>query len=153
MNVYRNESLVQMETYESRPAVADELVSQVRDKWALLRQLGYAGDYPVEVLRSNQSSNQNGGSTVKVIEVFRWRSAQDRVTAQSDPDVLAMSERLSSLTLREGTKEIYTQAVRGFNKNFPNIGGVELLKGVCSCLLSIDGLVQDYQIASRTGSS
>jgi hypothetical protein len=147
VNIYRNESLVQMETYESRPAAADELVDCVRTKWSLLRQLGYAGDYPIEVLRSNG----NNGSTVKVVEVFRWRSAQDRINAQSDPDLLAMGDRIASLTVREGTKETYTQAVRGFNHNFPNIGGVELLKGVCSCLLTIDGMVEDYRMSVKNG--
>jgi len=41
--------------------------------------------------------------------------------------------------------------VRGFNHNFPNIGGVELLKGVCSCLLTIDGMVEDYRMSVKNG--
>ncbi|HKT03825.1 MAG TPA: hypothetical protein VJT31_30210 [Rugosimonospora sp.] len=147
VNVYRNESLVQLETYEADQAVADELVNSVRAKWSLLREHGYAGDYPIEVLRSGR----NGSSAVKVVEVFRWRSAQDRVSAQSDPDYIALEGRIAALTTAEGTKETYTQAVRGFNQNFPNIGGVELLKGVCSCLLTIDGMVENYQMSVKNG--
>jgi hypothetical protein len=147
VNIYRNESLVQMETYEADPAVADELVANVRAKWSLLREHGYAGDYPIEVLRSGR----NGGPTVKVVEVFRWRSAQDRVNAQTDPDYVAVAGRISSLTVSEGPKETYTQAVRGFNQNFPSIGGVELLKGVCSCLLTIDGMVENYPMSVKNG--
>lgn len=145
-NMYRNESLVQMETYETEPTKADELVGHVRSKWSLLREKGHAGDYPIEVLRSGH----NGGSVVKVVEVFRWRSIQDRVNATSDTDYRALTDRISALTLSE-TKEEYTQAVRGFNTNFPGIGGVELLKGVCSCLLSIDGIVDNYQMSVKNG--
>lgn len=147
VSVYRNESLIQMETYEADPAVADELVNNVRAKWAMLREHGYAGDYPIEVLRSGR----NGDSTVKVVEVFRWRSAQDRINALNDPDYVAQTGRISSLTTSEGPKEIYTQAVRGFNQNFPSVGGVELLKGVCSCLLTVDGLVENYQMSVKNG--
>ncbi|HEU5110092.1 MAG TPA: hypothetical protein VFT95_16240, partial [Micromonosporaceae bacterium] len=147
VNVYRNESLIQMETYEAGPAAVDELVSQVRAKWSLLREHGYAGDYPIEVLRGAR----NGTDTVKVVEVFRWRSVQDKINAQADPDYIALSGRISSLTTTEGPKETYTQAVRGFNHNFPGTGGVELLKGVCSCLLTIDGMVENYRMSVKNG--
>lgn len=147
VNVYRNESLVQMETYEADPASVDELVANVRAKWSLLREHGYAGDYPIEVLRGAR----NGDENVKVVEVFRWRSVQDRINAQRDPDYVALAGRVSSLSTAEGPKENYTQAVRGFNHNFPTIGGVELLKGVCSCLLTIDGLVENYQMSVKNG--
>src|SRR3954454_798172 len=97
VNVYRNESLVQMETYEAAPAKVDELVADVRAKWSLLREHGYAGDYPIEVLRGAR----NGSETVKVVEVFRWRSVQDRVNAQNDPDYVALAGRISALSTVE----------------------------------------------------
>lgn len=147
VNIYRNESLVQMETYEADPSATDELVNAVRAKWALLREKGYAGDYPVEVLRGSR----NGGPSVKVVEVFRWKSAQDRVNAQTSADYREAADRISALTVSEGPKEQFTQAVRGFNTNFPATGGVELLKGVCSCLLTIDGLVENYQMSVKNG--
>lgn len=147
INIYRNESLVQMETYEAEAEAVDELVASVRKKWSLLREHGYAGDYPIELLRGKP----NGGPAVKVVEVFRWRSAQDRVNAERDADYLALTERISGLTISEATKESYTQAVRGFNQNFPNVGGVELLKGVCSCLLTVDGVVTDYPMSVKNG--
>jgi hypothetical protein len=149
-NIYRNESLVQLETYEADPAQADELVSNVRQKWALLREKGYAGDYPVEVLRSGRG-NGNGNATVRVVEVFRWRSAQDRIDAQTDQDYQRLMSHISSLSVTEGSKETFTQAVRGFNRNFPGIGGVELLKGVCSCLLTVDGMVENYPMSVKNG--
>src|SRR5215203_7370839 len=72
-NLYRNESLVQMETYESDPIRADELIAAVREKWAVLREGGHAGDYPVEILRSGPSNGNggnggNGHEKVKVVE-------------------------------------------------------------------------------------
>jgi hypothetical protein len=149
-NMYRNESLVQLETYETDPAQADELVSNVRAKWAMLREKGYAGDYPVEVLRSGRG-NGNGSATVRVVEVFRWRSAQDRIDAQSNQDYQRLMARISSLSVKEGSKETFTQAVRGFNRNFPGVGGVELLKGVCSCLLTVDGMVENYPMSVKNG--
>lgn len=143
-NIYRNESLIQMETYESTPAQADALVNAVRRKWSLLREKGFAGDYPVNVLR-------NGGEKAKVIEIFKWRSRQDQIRAQQDDDVRNMEQEIAQMASKVLPKEQYTQAIRGFNSNFPNIGGVELLKGVCSCLLTVDGMVQDYQMSVKNG--
>jgi len=93
-NLYRNESLIQMETYETDLARADALVHQIRSKWALLRDRGLAGDYPVEILRSGginggnggAGGGGNGGSRVKVVEIYRWRSQQARVDARKNPE-------------------------------------------------------------------
>ena len=144
VNVYRNESLIQVETYETDLPRADELVNAVRAKWAYMREKGYAGDYPIEILRS-------GGANVKVLEVFRWRTAQDRSRAQQDSEYQQVDQRLHSLTINQPSRETFTQAIRGFNQNFPGEGGVELLRGVCSCLVTIDGVVKDYQMAVKNG--
>jgi hypothetical protein len=152
INVYRNESLIQMETYETDSANADTLVDKVRGKWAFLRDRGYAGDYPIEILRSGGSRNgSNGDVKVKVVEVFKWRSQQERVNAQTNPEYQQLLGSVSALAGAAATTETYTQAVRGFNSNFPAIGGVELLKGVCSCLLTIDGMVKDYPMSVKNG--
>jgi hypothetical protein len=144
VNIYRNESLIQMETYETEPPRADALVNELRTKWALLREKGYAGDYPVDILRST-----NG--VAKVVEIFKWNSQQDRINAQNDDDVLAQQRSISDLATVEAPKEQYTEAIRGFNSNFPSIGGVELLKGVCSCLLTVDGMVENYPMSVKNG--
>lgn len=154
-NIYRNESLIQMETYKTDPARADALIAQVRKKWAVLREKGYAGDYPVEILRSGSSggpgNGSNGSPETKIVEVFRWRSAQDRVNAQLDQNYRDFEDAISALSATEVNKETYTQAVRGFNSNFPGVGGVELLKGICSCLLTVDGMVKDYPMSVKNG--
>ena len=157
-NLYRNESLIQMETYGTDSSGADPLITQIRKKWALLREKGYAGDYPIEILRSGVSggngsngSHENGGPAIKIVEVFKWRSAQDRINAQRDTDYQEVEGTIAAMTAATVEKETYTQAVRGFNTNFPGVGGVELLKGVCSCLLTIDGMVENYPMSVKNG--
>jgi hypothetical protein len=145
INIYRNESLIQMETYEAEPAQADALVNELRSKWALLREKGYAGDYPVEILRNGSEKK------AKVVEIFKWRSQQDRIHAQNDEDVRNFEQNVAHLAIGALPKEQFTEAIRGFNTNFPKIGGVELLKGVCSCLLTIDGMVKDYPMSVKNG--
>ncbi|MBV9020607.1 MAG: hypothetical protein JOZ71_07815 [Ktedonobacteraceae bacterium] len=147
-NLYRNESLIQMETYETDTTQADALINDVRAKWALLREKGYAGDYPVEILRSGGS---NGASSIKVVEIFKWRSQQAKVDAQGSKEYQDLAQRISSLATKADTRESFSQAVRGFNSNFPGIGGVELLKGVCSCLLTVDGMVENYPMSVKNG--
>lgn len=148
MNIYRNESLIQMETYETEVSRADALVDGLRSKWALLREKGLAGDYPVEILRSGRT---NGDDRVKVVEVFKWRSQQARVDASANEHVREVTARVASLATSPAARETYTEAIRGFNNNFPSDGGVELLKGVCSCLLTIDGMVDDYPMSVKNG--
>jgi hypothetical protein len=144
---YRNESLIQMETYETDPAHAEALVGRVRAKWALLREGGYAGDYPVEVLRAAGST----AGRVKVVELFRWKTAQSKVDVHASEDYQQVCRDIESLTSTSPTLETFTQAVRGFNTNFPPTGGVELLKGVCSCLLTVDGMVDKYPMSVKNG--
>jgi len=73
------------------------------------------------------------------------------VNAQNDPAYRDVESTISALSHTEATKETFTQAIRGFNSNFPGVGGVELLKGVCSCLLSVDGLVENYPMSVKNG--
>jgi hypothetical protein len=154
INIYRNEQLVQMETYRTDPSRAETLIGELRKKWAFLREKGYAGDYPVEILRGNTNGKANNGvpeHETKVVEMFRWRTAQDRVNAKEDTRFREIQSNIEALALSDQTKESFTQAIRGFNSNFPGVGGVELLKGVCSCLLSVDGLVENYPMSVKNG--
>src|SRR5262245_20900633 len=91
---YRNESLIQMETYHPDPARADMLIEAIRAKWALLREEKYAGDYPVEVLRS---ADTNGDAT-KIVEIFRWYSGQAKLEVQASERYQALCQQISGLT-------------------------------------------------------
>ena len=152
LNIYRNEGLVQLRTYEVDSAQAENLIAKLRSKWALLRDKGYAGDYPVDILRKSPNGEANtAGRVTRVVEMFRWRSAQDKVHAQRDFDFQQAEQTVAALAPSTGATDSYTQAIRGFNTNFPGTGGVELLKGVCSCLLSVDGLVDEYPMSVKNG--
>jgi hypothetical protein len=140
-NVYRNKSLIQVGRYNADESSKDEIVQLLRAKWASLREKGLAGDYPVAIFVAEAPESE-------VVEVFRWRSEEDRLEAEADRDHVLLQEQLRTLEL---TNAVYTEAIRGFNQNFPHIGGVELLKGVCSCLLSVDGLVEDYPMSVKNG--
>jgi len=144
---YRNESLIQMETYFTDPSRAEALVDQVRAKWAILRENGLADGYPVEVLRSNGSN----GDAIKVVEIFKWSSRQAEMEAQSHPGYREALSTVNTLSNRSSEKDALTGVIRGFNTNFPRVGGVELLKGVCSCLLSVDGMVKDFPMSVKNG--
>jgi hypothetical protein len=147
INLYRNESLIQMETYETDTTRADALVGQVRAKWSLLRDRGYAGDYPVEVLRSAHSDT----GKVKVVEIFKWQSKQSQVDVKKSVEYQELLSSIASLMQGDRVEDSFTEVVRGFNSYFPGTGGVELLKGVCSCLLTVNGMVKDYQMSVKNG--
>jgi len=147
VSIYRNESLIEVRSYQTPATSADALVGGLRHKWALLREKGYAGDYPVEILRQSP----NGSPEVKILEVFRWKSTQDRVNAERDLDLQKLDAQIAAHSHVTSDRESYTQAIRGFNTNFPQTGGVELLKGVCSCLLTVDGMVENYPMSVKNG--
>jgi hypothetical protein len=145
VSIYRNESLIQLGTYYTDTDSTDDLVAAVREKWALLREKELAGDYPVDIL----VSAENGEA--KVVELFRWRTLHHRAEAEMDSSCRAVQSRIDALTTRESANETYTEAIRGFNTNFPSVGGTELLKGVCSCSLTVDGLIEDFPLSVKNG--
>jgi hypothetical protein len=148
--LYRNESLLQMETHHVEPSSAEAVIAKVREKWAMLREKGFAGDYPVQVLRGPTNGGK-GASRVKIVEVFRWKSAHARVEAEADSAYQEAKRGLGGLVADSAVDGGLTDVVRGFNNNFPSTGGVELLKGVCSCLLMIDGMVENYPMSVKNG--
>jgi hypothetical protein len=145
IDIYRNESLIQLGTYHTSPGSAEELVAGVRAKWALLREKDLAGDYPVDVL----VTRENG--TAKIVELYKYRSQHHAAEAEVDPDCQAAQARIDALVTAPAQKETYTEVIRGFNENFPPMGGTELLKGVCSCTLTVDGIIEDFPLSVKNG--
>jgi len=145
INLYRNDSLVQMEEYISDSANSHDLIDAVRQKWAFLREHALAGATPIEILRTG------GGRETRVVEIFRWNSQQARKTAEANSGYLTIQQKIRELAKGDIKVEQFTQIVRGFNQNFPPFGGIELLKGVCSCLLNIDGMVKDFRMSVKNG--
>lgn len=144
LNLYRGKSLIQMETYETSYEQADEMVELIRNKWVILREKGLADAYPIEILAKK-------GPKTKIVEVFKWGSETAKTESQDYDEYQRIQNKISALSVSETLKEEFTEALRGFQQNFPDTGGVELLKGVCSCILNVDGLVKDYQMSVKNG--
>jgi hypothetical protein len=145
VEIYRNESLIELGTYHTDAGSADELVGSLRAKWALLREKDLAGDYPVDIL----VSRENG--SVKVVELFRWRSLHHKAEAEGDDRCREVQSHINTLASGSAGSESFTEVIRGFNQNFPPMGGTELLKGVCSCLLNIEGVVENFPLSVKNG--
>jgi hypothetical protein len=145
VDIYRNESLIELGTYYTDSEAADLVVAGLREKWAVLREKGLAGDYPVDILLTKE----NGSA--KVVELFRWKSLHHRAEAEVDARCREIQSRIDGLATEAPAHDSYTEAIRGFNQNFPSIGGTELLKGVCSCELTVDGLVEDFPLSVKNG--
>jgi hypothetical protein len=145
VEIYRNESLIELATYRTESASTDDVVAALREKWAVLREKSLAGDYPVDIL----VSRENGKA--KVVELFKWRSSHHRAEAEVDERCRELQGRIDALATKEPSQP-YTEVIRGFNENFPSIGGTELLKGVCSCTITVDGMgVEDFPLSVKNG--
>ena len=53
VDIFRNESLIELGTYLVARDDSDAAVAALREKWALLRERNLAGDYPVDILVSS----------------------------------------------------------------------------------------------------
>jgi hypothetical protein len=144
VNIYRNESLIQVDSYEAASEQAPELVAMIRQRWALMREKGLVGDYPVEIL-------QTGSTPTRVLQVFKWQSTSSPEEAQQDADYRQLESAIAQLSTTQPAADRYTEVIRGFNSNFPKSGGVELLKGVCSCLLTIDNMIDGFPLSVKNG--
>lgn len=147
-SIYKNNGLIQLDRYTTSPSDAEELTQALREKWALLRELQYAGDFPVEIVRKASESPTN---EVEVVALFRWQSTLDRERANADTKVQRLNSEISVKAKSTLYGEDFTQAVRGFNVNFPNVGGMELLNGVCACTLTIPGVIHEFPMSVKNG--
>jgi hypothetical protein len=148
-SIYRNHGLAELGRYVVSSDEAEKVVDAVRRKWVYLRNAGYAGDYPIEIMRTPQ--NGVAPDKVEVLELFRWRDEFARDQAVGDARYQRAQEELAVITGTQPEMQRYTQAIRGFSDTFPAIGGMELLRGVCACLLTVDGYVKNHQLSVKNG--
>jgi hypothetical protein len=148
-SIYRNHGLAEVGRYVVSPDEAEKVVDTVRSKWVYLRNAGYAGDYPIEIMRTPE--NGVAPDKVEVVELFRWRDEFARDAATGDAEYQRIQEQLAGLTGVAPEKQRYTQSIRGFSNQFPPIGGMELLRGVCACLLTVDGYVEKHKLSVKNG--
>jgi len=140
VDIFRKENLTQLNVYKGAAQV-DELVSLLRDRWAFLREQGWASDRPVVVTKAGDV----------VAEVFAWTSEEAKAKAAKAPRVRRLEDRIAALVSRELVSRAGTEAIRGFQKNFPVTGGVEFLQGVCSCHLDIEGVGKGIVVRAIDG--
>ncbi|SRR6266516_347724 len=148
-SIYRNEGLAELGRYVVTTSQAEQVVDAVRRKWVYLRNAGYAGDYPIEIMRTPKNDG-SASDEIEVLELFRWRSELARDEADRDEGYLRIQDSLAILTGQPQARR-YTQSIRGFSDAFPSIGGMELLRGVCSCLLTVDGYMKNYKLSVKNG--
>jgi hypothetical protein len=149
-SIYRNEDLAELGRYVVKAPQAEAVVDAVRRKWVYLRNAGYAGDYPIEVMRT-PFNGEGANDEVEVLELFRWRSDTAREQAEQDADYRRFQASLTELSGGAPQAQRFTQAIRGFSNAFPSIGGMELLRGVCACLLTVDGYLEKYKLSVKNG--
>lgn len=143
MGIYRNSGLIQVQLYRTTTDKTEKIIDLIRQKWSFLREKNYAGDYPVEILFSVDETPQ-------IIEVFRWSSQEAQCLANVDAELKALNQHIQRVA-DSHEAQLFTQVQRGFSKDFPKLGGVELLRGVCSCLLTINGVVENYLMSVKNG--
>lgn len=141
VRVHRNENLVQSNIYKSSKREVEALVTLLRNKWAYLREKGWAQAYPVATLKTDDTAT----------EVFCWSSSEARIEAERDQEYWNLEKSISALARGGMSRQINTEVLRGFRTNFPQTGGVELLRGVCSCRINVDGIVKDHLIRAVNG--
>lgn len=141
VDIYRHENLAQLNVYESAARNIDEVVHLLRERWAFLRESGWAADRPIVLMKADGTA----------AEVFRWSSEKAQQQALEAEGYRRFNERLATLHAREVVKRTGTEAVRGFQTQFPAVGGVEFLQGVCSCRVDVDGVGKDFVIRAIDG--
>jgi hypothetical protein len=146
-DVYRDGSLVELGTYYASGETSAALVQALKEKWALLRERNHAADSPVEIL----VAANGGGDHVKVVELFRWRSQDDRAEAAVDGRCRKLQSWIEALAPYEPVRERFTRAVPGVDRNFLPNGATELLKAAWSCTLRLDSEPEDRSLRVGDG--
>ncbi|MFJ3725793.1 hypothetical protein ACIPYQ_24940 [Streptomyces sp. NPDC090045] len=124
---------------------AAELIDVVREYWAVLRDHGFADSNPVKVLF-------DAGNRRSVIWVFRWKMPTSRMQAAASNEcvgALAAIERAGRIV---DHFPFVNEAYQGFEtRRFPPRGGVELLRGKCTCTVKLDGFDTEFELEGQNG--
>lgn len=138
------DGLIEVEIF-SASEEANDLVDAVRCHWALLRRKGLAAASPVTILSDTAGSGD-------VMYLFRWADASSRTRALADPEVKAVRQRLASAGSRVGLLSASNEVYQGFDhERFPSTGGVELLRGKCTCWLEVNGIDGRIELDGENG--
>ena len=135
--------LIDAYTVRSRKGVeTSELLLLVRSHWATLREKGLAAPSPILILLDD-------ADTVKY--VFKWKALESRGAARADGDfrkLMKQLERKCVLAENVGLREVY----QGFDyRRFPDIGGIELLKGKCASTIRLKESKKEVEVNVLNG--
>lgn len=121
------------------------LLQHVRDHWALLRDKGLADAQPVKIFSSYDDPQS-------VVYVFRWKTAESRTMASTDLDVRKRVDAIRSISYSRERLPIMNEVYQGFEqKTFPKRGGIELLRGKCTCRVKLDGVPDEFELDGQNG--
>jgi hypothetical protein len=123
----------------------ETLVEAVRDHWAVLREKRLADANPVKIFATTDASPT-------VVYMFQWKNAESQHVALADPDVLTSLGKLRAHSHSGDLFRPADEVYQGFERrNFPSSGGIELLRGKCTCKISLDGLPGSVDLAVKNG--
>ncbi|HEX7167932.1 MAG TPA: hypothetical protein VF230_13225 [Acidimicrobiales bacterium] len=124
---------------------ASELIAAVRDYWVILRDFGLADANPVKILA-------DATDVGCVAWVFRWKSPEARVRAASEEECVAAAQRIAGASESVARLPFAHEVYQGFEyRRFPQRGGVELLRGKCTCTVKLDMLDAEFELDGQNG--
>lgn len=124
---------------------AAQLVEAVREHWAALRDSGLADSQPVKIFVTADVPDT-------VVYAFRWKNAESRSKAHMEPATAHAWTQVKEASLPLETLPAMNEVYQGFEyKRFPKHGGIELLRGKCTCVVEIDGLEGAIELDGQNG--
>lgn len=122
-----------------------ELVSAVRDHWSTLRDRGLAESQPVKIFVTADNPRI-------VVYMFRWKTAESRSFAQMDTAMVQALARINSNASVRDWFPLMNEVYQGFEyRHFPLRGGVELLRGKCTCTVALHGFEGEVELDGQNG--
>jgi hypothetical protein len=138
------DGLIEVEIFKSRVSVG-ETIESIRNHWSLLRRKGLAAASPIRILTDSFGEGN-------VAYIYKWAKATSRTIALADDDISALRKQIKSQAARVGLLSSSNEIYQGFDhEQFPKTGGVELLRGKCTCSLEVDGLEGQIELDGQNG--
>lgn len=138
------DALVETHVLQSAENI-QEFLALVREYWTLLRDRGLADANPVKIFATADDSNT-------VVFIFRWKSAESRTLARMDAEVDRIWAGIRASSTAREWLPMMNEVYQGFEyKRFPTRGGIELLRGKCTCMVKLDALPEPFELDGQNG--
>lgn len=122
-----------------------ELVQQLRDYWAQLRDHGLAEANPIKIFAAEDPSGA-------VTFIFRWKSPESQAKAQGLPEVVRAWASIRATSVAAQSFPSSNEVYQGFEyRGFPKQGGVELLRGKCTCRVKLNAFPEEFELDGQNG--